>query len=378
MSSHGATVTHNAHGASNRATAARAAPKPRAPRAATAGGGTTKRAATSRGKAGKASAAPTPRAAPKTTPLQQLAQEEAKSKPPSAGELRRVRISDIKAEINPRELFDPEALAELAANIKEHGGEPMQPPTVRPKGDGTYQLIAGERRMRAMQALGKTEMNVIVRNVSEAEARELALTENIARKDMTPSETGRAYQALLSRGMSEDDLLKTIGKTSESARQSVKDHLALVNTIEPYLQKLVDEAAGGKRQGLAFSLVGPLARLTPEHRQAAAERIMGKHLGVGPAKALIAELRRQENQASLFDVPKVSAKSQAAHERYSASMEKLTQILGGLDDQTMEAMIPSLANPMREQTNIDLAIKQLQRMRTIVGRSIARDAAAGM
>jgi ParB family chromosome partitioning protein len=378
MSSHGGTVTYNAHGASNRASAARAQRAGGKAGGGKAGGG---KAGGGKGKASQPSVTgrAEPRSAPKTTPLGKLAQAEAQATP-REGEILRLPISSIRAEINPRERFDPEGIAELAASIREHGGQPLQPPTVRPKGDGTYQLIAGERRMRAMQALGQHEMDVIVRNVSEGEARKLAMIENINRLDMTPSETGRAYAALKRGGMSEADIANVVGKHSESALQSVRDHLALVETLEPHLQKLVDNAATeGRGKGLPFSLVRGLATLTPEHREQAAERIMSKGLGVKASKDFIAELRRKENQISLFDsVPTTSARSQAAHEKYRSAMDTLTRTLGGLDNKTVEDMMPSLGSPYMEQQRLTLAIRQLQRMSAIVGRSIARDEAAGI
>lgn len=375
MSGPESALTINKQGASNRATAARtrkapatagaASPKPRASRAK----GTAKSAKT------QAAETQSVHAAPKTTPLAKLAAEEAKQQPVAAGAVHTVPMDRITFGLNPREHFDTAGIEELAASIKANGGQPMQPPTVRPLGNGMYQMIAGERRYRAMQALGKREINVIVRNASDEEAKKLALTENIARRDMLPGETGRAYQTLKQEGMSVDEIAKTAGKSV----QSVKDHLALVETLEPHLQKLVDTGAKeGRGKGLAFSLVGPLSQLTPAHREQAAEKIMSKGMGVKAAKNLIDALHARENQMTLFGAPEHSSKTKSAHERYSQAMERLTTTLGGLDNETIDTMIPAVASPAQEQERVRLAIRQLQRIEAVLGRAAAHGEAAGM
>ena len=86
----------------------------------------------------------------------------------------------------PRKTFDEEALGELAASIAEHGL--LQPIAVRPQGLGGYSIVAGERRWRACRMAGLTEVPVVVKDVSDEQAMELALVENLQREDLDPVE----------------------------------------------------------------------------------------------------------------------------------------------------------------------------------------------
>ncbi|PLS80665.1 chromosome partitioning protein ParB [Candidatus Saccharibacteria bacterium] len=109
-------------------------------------------------------------------------------------ELRKISLSEITPDPNqPRRHFDEEALAELTASIKEHGV--LQPIVVTPVADG-YQVVAGERRFRASKAAGLTKIPAIVRTLSNQHKLELALIENIQRRDLNPLETATAYLKL--------------------------------------------------------------------------------------------------------------------------------------------------------------------------------------
>lgn len=268
----------------------------------------------------------------------------------TVGQVESIPMDRIHVGLNPREYFDPEALQKLAASIKENGL--LQPISVRPH-EGGYQVIAGERRLRALQALGRKEAPVIVKDVSDAEADNLAIIENISRADMRPTETGRAYQRLLARGMSKEDIAK---QTGESLNH-VNDHLALVDTMEPHLQGLVDNGR------LPMSLTRDLARLSPSGREEAAERILSRDLGTKSAKALIRTIHAREHQMTLFGSPQMEHQTKDAHAKYREAVDKLTSILGGLDDETIQRMTPALDSPHREKERIDLMIKQLQRWR---------------
>ena len=95
----------------------------------------------------------------------------------------------------PRRQFDEDALAELSASIAQHGV--LQPLLVRPMPDGTYQLVAGERRWRASQMAGLTEVPVVIRDMDDKEAAELALIENLQREDLDPMEEALGYRTLI-------------------------------------------------------------------------------------------------------------------------------------------------------------------------------------
>lgn len=146
----------------------------------------------------------------------------------------------------PRTEFDPVALGELKNSIKESGL--IQPLIVRKKEAG-YELVAGERRFRAIKDLGWAEVPVVVKDVSDEEMLALALIENIQREELNPIDTARAYRKLLDQfGMRQEDLARRVGKE----RTSVSNFLRLLNLPEE-IQASV--AAGEVSFGHARALV---------------------------------------------------------------------------------------------------------------------------
>lgn len=124
------------------------------------------------------------------------------------------------AEHQPRKRFDAEALSDLAASIKESGL--IQPLVVREK-DGRYELIAGERRWRASQMAGLTEVPVVVKDVSDSVAFALALIENIQRQDLNPVEEAMAYRRLMDEfGFTQAELADQVGKSRSAIANSVR------------------------------------------------------------------------------------------------------------------------------------------------------------
>ena len=117
----------------------------------------------------------------------------------------------IPNRFQPREVFNEEALNELAQSIKVHGV--FQPIIVRKLGD-KYEIIAGERRYKASVIAGMTKIPAIIRNLDDKEASKIALLENLQRKDLTPIEEARTYQKILEiDSMTQEDLGKTMGKS---------------------------------------------------------------------------------------------------------------------------------------------------------------------
>ena len=121
-------------------------------------------------------------------------------------------VRDIKASpFQPRRHFDNELIAELAASIKESGL--LQPLVVR-KVNGTFELIAGERRLRAVTSLGHTTVKVVVHEASDQEVAELALIENLQRADLTPLEEAEQYRLLQEKfGMKQETIAQHVGKS---------------------------------------------------------------------------------------------------------------------------------------------------------------------
>ena len=149
----------------------------------------------------------------------------------------------------PREKFDQKKLDDLISSIKEKGV--VQPVIVRDK-NGEYELIAGERRLRAVKALGIAEIPVIVRNVSDADALELSLIENIQREELNAIEEAKAFQRLMGEfGFSQEEVARAVGKD----RATVANILRLL-TLPKRAQEMVsdgDISAGHAKALLSLS-----------------------------------------------------------------------------------------------------------------------------
>ncbi|WP_025323650.1 ParB/RepB/Spo0J family partition protein [Deferrisoma camini] len=121
----------------------------------------------------------------------------------------------------PRQDFDPEALDELAQSIREKGL--VQPVIVRQDPAGGYELIAGERRWRAAQLAGITEVPAILRHADDEEVLELALVENLQRQDLNPVEEALAYRVLIERiGLTQDELARRIGRSRPAVANALR------------------------------------------------------------------------------------------------------------------------------------------------------------
>lgn len=163
--------------------------------------------------------------------------------------LRNVPISLIKPlPGQPRTHFDEGALEELAASIAARGL--IQPVLVQPQEDGSFQLVAGERRWRAAQKAGLAEIPAVVRQLDQREVMALALIENLQRENLNPLEEARAYQKLAQDdGLTQLDLAKLVNKS----RSHVANLLRLL-TLPEEVQTLVEE--GRLSMGHARALIG--------------------------------------------------------------------------------------------------------------------------
>ncbi len=131
----------------------------------------------------------------------------------------------------PRKTFDEEALAELAESIAQHGI--IQPLLVRPMPDGSYQLVAGERRWRAARRAGLTEVPVVIREMSDSEMMELALIENLQREDLNPIEEAEGLQQLINTcGLTQETAAARVGRS----RPAVANALRLLALPAPVLE----------------------------------------------------------------------------------------------------------------------------------------------
>lgn len=166
------------------------------------------------------------------------------------GKVVTLRISEIEPNRDqPRKVFDEAALSDLAESIAQHGV--LQPLLVRPLARGGYQLVAGERRWRASRLAGLTEVPVVVREMSDREAAELALIENLQRQDLNPMEEALGYRTLMEQyGMTQEDAARAVGKS----RPAVANALRLLN-LPTEIAELVSTgqlSAGHARAILSF------------------------------------------------------------------------------------------------------------------------------
>jgi len=121
----------------------------------------------------------------------------------------------------PRKAFADEALAELAASIREKGV--LTPILVRPLGPDSYEIVAGERRWRAAQLAKLHDVPVVVRDLADAEALEIAIIENIQRADLNALEEAAAYQELMDRfGRTQEQVAQDVGKSRSHVANSVR------------------------------------------------------------------------------------------------------------------------------------------------------------
>lgn len=185
----------------------------------------------------------------------------------------KIPLSLIKPGVaQPRRRFDLQALQELADSIKEKGL--LQPLLVRPKGDG-YELIAGERRWRASSIAGLSEVPVVIRDLTDQEALEVALIENLQREDLNPVEEAMGYQRLLEMELTQDQIAKAVGK----ARTTIANALRLLALPSAALQVLeANQITAGHARALL---------MLPENRRMwGLQEILSKSLSVREAEKL--------------------------------------------------------------------------------------------
>lgn len=186
----------------------------------------------------------------------------------------------------PRKEFEPEALEELAASIRQHGL--VQPVLVRPA-DGDYELVAGERRWRAAQLAGLESIPAVVRDVSPAQAMEIALIENLQREDLNPLEQAEAYRTLLEEhGLSHDELARRLGKS----RPQITNTLRLLN-LAPGVREAV--ATGALSMGHAKVL---LSIENPRAQEELAARAANEGWSVRTLERELERRRQQERGPS--------------------------------------------------------------------------------
>lgn len=175
----------------------------------------------------------------------------------------------------PRKTFRDSSLKELAVSIKEKGV--LQPVIVSRLGDGSFRLVAGERRWRASQLAGLKKIPAIVKNVASKDALEIALIENIQREDLNPVETAEAFSKLLKEfNLTQEELSEKVGKE----RATVANYLRLLRLPEE-IKSLISD--GSLSMGHARAVLSIEGRA---HQIEAVRKIITKGLSVREAEAL--------------------------------------------------------------------------------------------
>ncbi|MEI6039143.1 MAG: ParB/RepB/Spo0J family partition protein [Actinomycetes bacterium] len=209
----------------------------------------------------------------------------------------------------PREVFDQDLLNELAASIKEVGV--LQPPVVRDVGNGKYELIMGERRLRASKIAGLKTIPVIVRATKDNELLREALLENIHRSQLNPLEEGAAYQNLLNDfGYTHDELATKVGKS----RPAISNALRLLNLPTSVQRRL---AAGVLSAGHARALLA----LTDESQiEKLATRIVAEGLSVRDVEEIVASgganVKSSQSRVKTLPAPRLKELSEALSDKF--------------------------------------------------------------
>lgn len=219
-----------------------------------------------------------------------------------------LRITEIEPnKEQPRKHFDEAALSELAASVAQHGI--LQPLLVRPLANGQYQLIAGERRWRAARMAGLQEVPVVIREMTEQEAAEVALIENLQREDLNPMEEAQGYRTLMeSYGLTQEETAKAVNKSRPAVANALR-LLSLPSNIAALVQS-GELSAGHARTLLSFE--------TKEQQEQAAKDVIEKGLSV----------RALEKMAKAAQTPR-SEKEHVRRESFFDEVElALTEHLG--------------------------------------------------
>lgn len=229
------------------------------------------------------------------------------------GQLKQIDVHLLKrGEYQPRRFIDEQDLQELAASIEKHGV--MQPIVIRPTDDDKhpYEIIAGERRWRAAQLAGLTEVPAIVRDLTDQVAIALALIENIQRQDLNPIDQAMALQRFHDEfGLSHQEIAETVGK----ARTTVSNLLRLLS--------LADAVKDFMQQGLLdMGHARAILTLKAKDQLKVAETVIEKSLSVRQTEQLVRELSapkvEKQKQEVSYDIQQLS---QQLSERFSADVK---------------------------------------------------------
>ena len=229
------------------------------------------------------------------------------------GQLKQIDVNLLKrGEYQPRRFIQEQDLQELAASIEKHGV--MQPIVIRPIDDEQhpYEIIAGERRWRAAQLAGLTEIPAIVRDLTDQVAIALALIENIQRQDLNPIDQAMALQRFHDEfGLSHQEIAETVGK----ARTTVSNLLRLLTLAEP-VKELMQQGS------LDMWHARAILTLKAKDQLKVAQHVIEKNLSVRQTEQLVRDFNapKQEKPKSAI-APDIQQLTQRLSERFSADVK---------------------------------------------------------
>ncbi|MBQ6624277.1 MAG: ParB/RepB/Spo0J family partition protein [Clostridia bacterium] len=202
----------------------------------------------------------------------------------SAGNADKIKLIDIVTnKEQPRKVFDDEKLNELAQSISQHGV--IQPILVRPLSDGTYQIVAGERRWRASRMAGLSEIPAVVREMTQEEAMAIALIENLQREDLNPIEESEGIKLLIDKfELTQEEISKRLGKSRSSVTNALRI-LKLPDEVKNYVENGIISTGHAK---------AILSLESEEKIIEIAKLIINKNLSVRETEALVKKLNSQK------------------------------------------------------------------------------------
>lgn len=246
---------------------------------------------------------------------------------PEKDRVQELAVADIRANrYQPRTDFDEAAMEDLKASVAAYGV--LSPVLVRrlpaAEGDGQYELIAGERRLRAAKLAGLAKVPALVREYSDAETSEIALIENLQREDLNPMEEARAYQSLIGTfGLTQEDISQKVGRS--------RSHIANFLRLQKLDEKVQDYVASGT---LSMGQARPLVALESHDLQRkAADYIQEHELTARGCEALVRKLAEDPSLLDAMDGDASTAATEATPaddgaSELRAAMEHLTQYFG--------------------------------------------------
>src|SRR5438067_13017874 len=233
--------------------------------------------------------------------------------------LREVPVEAIRPNPwQPRTHFDQRELEELAQSIREHGV--LQPVLVSQQTDGTFQLITGERRWRAVKRAGMAMVPAMVKEVTPQASLELALVENIQRRDLNPLEEAHAFRQLLDEhGLTQEQLGQRIGKS----RVAVTNTLRLLHLPEAVREALANASITEGHARAILMANGETQRLQ------VLERVLADHLSVRDAEALARQMNLTATRARTAEAARPDPDAERREDAFRPALGTRVRLVRG-------------------------------------------------